>query len=361
MAYAFIGLFNAFIANSKPLIAQSNDHFLFPAAKDFFQDLGFDVQGIYQKQNYEWAIYPPIHFHAKDIDNSHTGFKSPSECKKGSGHYLGTDQIGRDITAGLVRGCYTSLRIGIFGTIFCCFIGVVLGIAMAYYGNDVKKNILQIFVFILSISLFLFYLIFPIADYNALLLLFIFSSGLFLFKILESYNANTILEKLKIPIPFDRMLMSIIELRRSLPTLILVLVMFPLFSKPSVNNVIFIITIFGWTNFARHARAEALSVKSRDFVTASSLMGGSFLHLAIKHILPNIAATIAVIATLNFSANILLESTLSFLGMGLPADEVSWGSMLSEGRKNFYAWWQVVFPGMAIFVLVFCVNKMGER
>ncbi len=357
LAYALIGLFNSLIANSKPLIASNKGGLVCPAATDFLNDLGIDVSSNYSAGSvYKWALYPPIKYHAKDLDVSHSGFKSPSQCISKSGHFLGTDQLGRDVTAGIVRGCYTSFRIGFFGTLICGIIGVFLGVCMAFYGNDIKFNIVQLVVSSLGFSLALFYTIYPLE--NGFI-----SWILVLILIMVAVGTSYFLRKLavaKISFPFDRIMMGIVELRRSMPSLILVLVLFPIFSKPSINNVILIIAILGWTNFARHARAESLSIKNRPYVTVAKMMRASFLHISWKHIMPNIASTMLVIAAMNFASNVLLESTLSFLGMGLPPDEVSWGSMLSVGRKNFYAWWMVVFPGLALFVLVYCVNKLSD-
>jgi peptide/nickel transport system permease protein len=357
LAYAFIGLFNAFIANSKPIVAKDTSGIVFPAMADFIRDFGFSDKGNYsQRVQYSWALYPPIKYHAKDIDVGHSGFKSPSQCTEGSGHYLGTDQVGRDVAAGIVRGCYTSFRIGIFGTLLCGLIGIFIGLCMAYYGNRIKLNILEVIASLLFIILALFYIIFPLQQtlLNTLLvtLLLVFAFG-------NHYLIGRLNIK-KYDLPFDKVMMGIIELRRSMPVLILLLVLFPLFNKPSINNVILVIALLGWTNFARHARSESLSIKNRPFVTVSQMMGADFFHIGWKHLLPNITTTMLVIASMNFASNVLLESTLSFLGMGLPPEEVSWGSMLSDGRKNYFAWWMVLFPGIALFILVYCINKVAD-
>lgn len=357
IAYAFVGLFNAFIANSKPIIAKDARGIVFPAMADFVGDLGFKYDDNYiQQPKYIWALYPPIRYHAKDIDVSHSGFKSPSQCSKDSGHYLGTDQVGRDVAGGIVRGCYTSFRIGIFGTLLCGLIGIFIGLCMAYYGNRIQLNLLEVITSSLCLILALFYMIFPlqntVVNTIVVLLLLAFAFG-------NQYLLGRLTFR-KYNLPFDNVIMGIIELRRSMPTLILVLVLFPIFSRPSINNVIFVIAILGWTNFARHARSESLSIKNRPFVTVAQMMGAGFLHIGWKHLLPNIATTMLVLASMNFGSNVLLESTLSFLGMGLPAEEVSWGSMLSVGRKNYFAWWMVLYPGIALFVLVYCINKVTE-
>jgi peptide/nickel transport system permease protein len=349
LAYSFIGLFNSFIANSKPILAVEKGKVTSPASSDFLNDIGLKGRYINPDQKYESVLLSaPIKFGPKDIDVN---------LSLQNRHLLGTDQVGRDIAAGIVRGCYTSFAIGLFGTLLCGLIGILLGICMAYYSNDVKWNLLQIIAFFLLLFLAFFYSIYPLDDPFLELLLV----GLLIVLAITSIYIFGKIKFRKLSIPFDSIMMSIIELRRSIPTLILILVLFPLFSTPSINNVILVIALLGWTNFARHARAETLSIKNREYVTASKLMGAGFLHIAWKHILPNIATTLIVIAAMNFAANILLESTLSFLGMGIPPDEVSWGSMLNDGRRNFSKWQLVLYPGFALFVLVYSVNMIGKK
>jgi peptide/nickel transport system permease protein len=161
--------------------------------------------------------------------------------------------------------------------------------------------------------------------------------------------------------PLDAIINKVIEIRKSIPSLIIVLACLPLFTKPSINNVILLIALLGWTNFARHARAETLSIKQREYVQAAKIMGASFIHILRHHILPNIGATILTLAISSFTANILLESTLSFLGIGLPPTEVSWGTMIAESRKNFNAWWMFIFPGLTLIILVFSLNYFSSK
>ncbi|MBK8698848.1 MAG: ABC transporter permease [Saprospiraceae bacterium] len=358
--YAFIGVFNSLIANHHPLMASSNEGVTFPAFRDFASDLGLIRNNrMEQRTAFDWALYPPIRYAANYIDIPNAGFKSPGDCTPGSGHFFGTDQLGRDIGAGMVRGCYTSLRIGIFGTLLSGILGLFIGICMGYFEDKgLSMNVLQSIMLISSLFLGVFYLFFPLISDRFLnvLLVLVFLGVAFL-----TLCNLSIAGWKKFQFPLDSMVMRLIELRRSVPSLIFVLILFPLFSRPDINNVILIITLLGWTGFARHARAETLSVKQRDFVQGSRIMGAKFFYIAIRHILPNIGHTILILAAMNFASNILLESTLSFLGMGLPPEEVSWGSQLSDARKNYFAWWSVLFPGMTLFILVYTINRLADN
>jgi peptide/nickel transport system permease protein len=357
--YMLVGFFNSLIANEHPLIAMQNGNWVFPAFNDFLEDLGFNkASHNFNVQTYNSALYAPIQYRFNSIDEANANFQHPLKNSAGAPHIFGTDGIGRDVAAGVVRGCYTSLRIGVFGTLFCAFLGILLGISGAYFGNTrLRTTIPQLLFFLLIILLFLFYIIYHgFAFWGNWLLLFIVILCFTLYNIFFNKRASS-----KYSIPIDNIFLRIIELRRSIPMLIFILVLIPLFTRPSSFNIVVLITVLGWTSFARHARAETLTIKERDFVHASNLMGARFWHILINHILPNISTTLIVLACANFASNILLESTLSFLGIGLPPEEVSWGSQLSEARKNMHAWWMFVFPGMIMFILVYFVNKIGDN
>ncbi len=130
---------------------------------------------------------------------------------------------------------------------------------------------------------------------------------------------------------------------------------------PSLTNVILIIALLYWAQFARMVRGEALSIRERDYVQAAIAIGCSPLRILWLHILPNLVNTIIVLATLEVAAAVLLESTLSFLGVGVPPPTPTWGSMVSEGRAYVeLAWWVITFPGLAIMLTVLAVNLLGD-
>lgn len=130
---------------------------------------------------------------------------------------------------------------------------------------------------------------------------------------------------------------------------------------PSLINVILIISLLYWAQFARMARGEALSIRERDYVQAAYAIGCSPLRILRLHIFPNLVNTMIVLATLEVAAAILLESTLSFLGVGVPPPTPTWGIMIAEGRPYVeLGWWSVTFPGLAIMLTVLSVNLLGD-
>lgn len=130
---------------------------------------------------------------------------------------------------------------------------------------------------------------------------------------------------------------------------------------PSLMNVILIIGCIYWAQFARMVRGEALSIRELDYVQAAYAVGCGPLRLLWLHVLPNLVNTIIVMATLQIAAAILLESTLSFLGVGVPPPTSTWGSMVAEGRPYVeLGWWTVTFPGFAIMITVLSINLLGD-
>jgi peptide/nickel transport system permease protein len=133
-------------------------------------------------------------------------------------------------------------------------------------------------------------------------------------------------------------------------------------TKPSVWNVAIILGVVYWTRYARVIRGEVLSLKERDFVRLAIVAGCSRAHIMRVHILPNIANSAIVLATLQLGVAIIAEATLSFLGVGVAPPQPAWGLMLSEGKAGLMAgyWWLSVFPGLCIMLVVLAANLIGD-
>ncbi len=130
----------------------------------------------------------------------------------------------------------------------------------------------------------------------------------------------------------------------------------------SLFNVVVVLGILTWVQYARVVRGSVLSVREREFVVAARVVGASGLRIAWRHILPNVLPTVLVIATVNVSSMILAEASLSFLGIGIEPPTPAWGTMLNEGRDVFRtAWWNAVFPGLAITLTVLGINLVGDH
>ena len=158
----------------------------------------------------------------------------------------------------------------------------------------------------------------------------------------------------------DGVLMRFVDIMLSVPTFFLILMVIA-FVGPNILNVMVIIGLTSWTDVARLVRGEILSLKEREFIQAARLIGASDSRIILRHLLPNAMGPILVVATLGVGGAILIESSLSFLGLGVQPPTASWGNMLLEGKEHLTdAWWLVVFPGMAVFFTVLGFNLIGE-
>jgi peptide/nickel transport system permease protein len=159
---------------------------------------------------------------------------------------------------------------------------------------------------------------------------------------------------------FDEVIMRLAEIQYALPPVILAMVLVGVIGA-NTTNIIIVITLANWARFARVIRAEALSLKHRDFVLLARLSGGSAWWIVFRHILPNARATLIVLLTLDVGLIIILEATLSFLGLGIQPPDPSWGTMIADGRGYLErAWWISLCPGAVLLLTVLAFNALGD-
>jgi peptide/nickel transport system permease protein len=158
----------------------------------------------------------------------------------------------------------------------------------------------------------------------------------------------------------DAMLMRLTDIALSLPTILIAVVLVAV-SEPSFRNVILVIALLLWPRFARQVRGETLAIKEQEFVALAVVAGRSSSWIISRHIFPNVVPTLLVVCTLQVGYVILLEGTLSFLGVGVPPPSPAWGLMIADGRGFLAtAWWISLFPGLAMLLTVLAVNLMGD-
>ena len=158
----------------------------------------------------------------------------------------------------------------------------------------------------------------------------------------------------------DTVIMRLVDIKLSLPSILLALVLVAAMG-PSFATVILVIALVIWTSYARLVRGETLSLRAQDFVARAKVSGCSTPRILFRHIFPNVTNTIVVLATMEVGQVILLESTLSFLGAGIPLPTPAWGLMVADGRELLVvAWWISFFPGLAILLTVLSMNLMGD-
>src|SRR3989442_1779409 len=157
----------------------------------------------------------------------------------------------------------------------------------------------------------------------------------------------------------DAILMRLTDIGLSLPTVLIAVVLVAV-SEPSFRNVTLVVSLLLWPRFARQIRGETLALKQQDFVALAVVAGRSRAWIISRHIFPNVVPTLLVICTLQVGYVILLEGSLSFLGVGVPPPNPAWGLMIAEGRGFLAtAWWMSLFPGLAMLLTVLAVNLLG--
>ncbi len=158
----------------------------------------------------------------------------------------------------------------------------------------------------------------------------------------------------------DRILMRITDMFLALPYLMVALTVVSLLGA-SIGNVILVIGLLRWMGFARVLRGEVLKLVEMDFVRLATVAGSSRYRIMMRHVLPNIINTLLVLGTLEIGLAVIVEASLSFLGLGVPRPLPSWGSMLRDSQQYIYiAWWFPLIPGIAITLLVMSANLTGD-
>ena len=234
-----------------------------------------------------------------DINDTHLRDKYATPGEKnadGVTYLLGSDQVGRDILSRLLHGARISLQVGFISVAIGVTAGAIIGLVSAYLGGTV-----------------------------------------------------------------DLLVQRLVDAFMAFPALILALGIMAVLGA-SLNNVIFTLVILFIPASSRVVRAEALRVKEADYVEAARAMGGSHWRIILHHIMPNCMAPYIVFATANLSFAIVAEASLSFLGVGVPIDVPSWGGMLSTAGQKYVevSPWLLVFPTVAIFIVVVGVNLLGD-
>jgi peptide/nickel transport system permease protein len=158
----------------------------------------------------------------------------------------------------------------------------------------------------------------------------------------------------------ERVLMRLVDIQLALPAILFAVLLAAMFG-PSLRNVILLIVVWSWSGYARVVRGEVLGLRERDFVRAAQALGAGNMRIILRHLAPNVVNTVVVLATLEVAAVILIEASLSYLGVGVPVGTASWGAMIAEGQ-NFITIdaWLIAIPGFAILLVSLSGNLLGD-
>ncbi len=224
-------------------------------------------------------------------------------------HWLGTDEAGRDVFLRLLYGGRVSLLVGLVAAVAAATIGTLIGLLAGYYGGRLDALLMRTTDGVIALPVLPLLIVLAAVD----------------------------LEKVGVP---DAIAQSEIV---------------------SLYRIMFIIAIVGWTTVARLVRSATLSVRTREFVRAAEAIGTRPWRIMLRHILPNVISPIIVATTLSIGGIILLESVLSFLGLGIQPPTPSWGNMLTNAQELITRAPQLaIYPGLIIFVTVIAFNFLGD-
>lgn len=160
----------------------------------------------------------------------------------------------------------------------------------------------------------------------------------------------------------DNLVMRFTEIFLSIPSLLLVILLQAIMGKANIVSLSVVIGITSWTSIAKVVRTEVRQIRNSEYVIASRCMGGSFFHILWKHLTPNFVSSIMFMVIMNVRSAIISESTLGFMGIGLPLEVISWGSMLSLAEKALMtsSWWIILVPGVFLVVTLLCLTNIGN-
>ena len=372
----FISVFQPFIANDKPIYCSVSGQQSFPVITEIGVQWGlWDApKGFLMERwyglDYERSIWPLVPYAPHTIDRYNTNFAHPFKKQQVSSlrfrHWLGTDQIGRDLFAGLISGVRTAMLIGVLSMFIASIIGITLGSIAGYFGDqELKAAPLSIFILVIALAGAIFWgraatylvngLLIQVLVWIALFVGFL-GIGMLLARILRRTLSLS-----RRSFPADLLIMRVIEIVNAIPGLLLLLAVVAAVEKVTIWSVALIVGAIGWTNIARFVRAEILKIKNLEYVTVGKVLGYHHFKILMNHVLPNALSPVLVAVAFGMAGAILLEASLSFLGLGLPTEQVTWGRLLNSARSSTQAWWLAVFPGLAIFLTVSLFNVMGEK
>lgn len=379
-----VGLSADFLANEKPLMCKYEGKTYFPVFREYIVDLGGswpqELNNIvdWKTTEFESAIWAPIPYGQSETDFANANYVSPLEKQnvksKRWWHWLGTDEIGRDVLSGMIHGTRIAMMVGVVSMSIASIIGIFMGAMAGYFGDEkLKASFTSVAFFILSLP-FAFFYGFQVRSYaigdafqNSLFTaLFQILIGFIIFSLIIGsalFIAKMINKAFKIKsnvsIPIDIIVSRSIEILISVPRLLLIMSIVAI-AKPSIMLVMVIIGATSWTGIARFTRGELLRVRNLEYIEAAQSLGYSEWRTIFRHAIPNSLAPVLIAIAFGVAGAILTESFLSFLGIGVEAEVATWGKLLSLARKNFSAWWLALAPGFAIFITVTIYNLMGE-
>jgi len=296
------------------------------------------------------------------LSRPHLDTLKPDEIP-GMGLYLfGTDNLGRDVFARMLQGAWVSLTVGFVAVGIAVLIGIFMGGIAGYFGqNHVRVDYILVTCIMCAGGVLL---VVGAAYSGAGFLIIGHACLFFLLFSKKAWGKKATPKWLNLlnrgAITIDTMIMRIVDIMLCFPSFFLILTVVALLPA-SIYNIMIVIGLTSWMGATRFVRAEFLSLREQDFVTAARALGVGNFRIIFRHIMPNAIAPVLVSATIGIATAILTEAGLSFLGFGVPPPHATWGNILSGGKGFIFdAPWLTFIPGIAILIVVLSFNLFGE-
>lgn len=364
------------LAQDKPLIARYEGRTYFPVATQYLVQWGIgswppgQARLNWHEAEFNWAIWPVIPYSPRyqDVNNPSVGpFEAQQVDQIWDRHWLGTDELGRDLLAAMLHATRIDLLVGVAAMAIAGFLGLLLGGIAGFWGDDrVQISRAHLLGLLLGLwpSVFYAVVIGQASTANLIGQLFIGAAAAgavqWLFNRLSTLLHHFPWWQKSISLPLDLGISKLIELTVSIPVLFLILMILSMTKEGSLLWVMVVIGFTRWTGIARLVRAELLRIRQLDYMAASESLGFKQGYILWRHALPNAIGPVAIALAFGVANAILIEGFLSFIGLGLPPDVPTWGSLLNLGRENLQDWWLALFPGLALFGTVLLFNLWGS-
>ena len=273
-------------------------------------------------------------------------------------YLLGTDELGRDVFSRMLQGAWVSLTVGFVAVGLAVIIGVFLGGLSGYYGQSYIR-LGPVVLVLLAIWMAMGWSRLSGVHLAIVATMAMFVIVAMLIRRREGSSGPVSLLNAQL-LSVDAIITSLIDIMLCFPSFFLILTVVALLPA-SIYNIMIVIGLTSWMGAARFVRAEFLSLREQDFVTAARALGVSDWRIIFRHMVPNAIAPVLVSATIGIAGAILTEAGLSFLGFGVPPPHATWGNILSDGKNYLFdAPWLTIIPGAAILVVVLSFNLFGE-
>lgn len=279
----------------------------------------------------------------------------PNEMPPLGIYLFGTDDLGRDVFARMLQGAWVSLTVGFVAVGISVLVGIFMGGLAGYFGQHYLHtgHLLWTALLVAGIGLL------AAGRFFAGIVFLLAAAGwLFFPGSVKKLPGAGILKKNTFLV--DTLIMRFVDIMLCFPSFFLILTVVALL-PPSIYNIMIVIGLTSWMGATRFVRAEFLSLREQDFVSAARALGLSNFRIIFRHMMPNAIAPVLVSATIGIATAILTEAGLSFLGFGVPPPHATWGNILSDGKRFIFdAPWLTFIPGFAILVVVLSFNLFGE-